>query len=110
MSERHPACKPLAGRLQGIAHVAQEEEFGGRYATGMSSNMTFANINLPIRKALAQVVISAAVAKPELEDISFQLLDQTRRQIEAGTLGLQAADKAVKPAHNRLGGDAGAFA
>ena len=54
------------------------------------------------------MVVGPAVAEPEFEHVPVQFPDQTGRQIEAGALCLQPADKAVEPAHGRSGGDAGA--
>jgi hypothetical protein len=35
MSKRDPIREQLAGALQGIAHIAKEEQFGWRHAVGM---------------------------------------------------------------------------
>jgi hypothetical protein len=52
------------------------------------------------------MIIGPAVTEPEFQHLSFQSLDKTSGEIEAGSLGLQPADKAVEPAHGRSGGDA----
>ena len=110
MGERYPASEQLAGRLQGITHVAQEEEFRRRHAIGMRRNPALADVDFPIRKQLAQMVVGPSVAKPKLKYFSLHFPDKTSRQIEAGALRLQSADEAVEPTHNQSGCDAGAFA
>ena len=76
----------------------------------MSRHGALANIDLPIRKKLAQVIVGPAVAEPQLEHVTLEAPHQSSRQIEAGALRLKAADKAVQPAHDRSSGDPGLFA
>ena len=66
----------------------------------MRRNPALANVDFPIRKELAQMVVGPAVAEPELEHLPIQVPDQVGSQIEAGALSLQAADKAVEPAQD----------
>jgi hypothetical protein len=96
--------------LQGIAHVAEEEEFGRRQAVRMRRKPALEDVDFSVRKELAQMVVGPAVAEPELEHVAVQILDQAGREIEAGALSLQPADKTVEPAHGRLGVDAGLLA
>jgi len=110
MGERYPARKPLAGRLQSIAHVAEKEKFGRRHAIGVGSNPPLADIDPPLRKELAQMVVGSTVPESQLEHLALQFPDKEGRQIEAVALRLEAPDKAVEPAHDRSGGDAGLFA
>jgi len=110
VGKRYPTRKPFASRSQSIAHVAEEEEFVGRHAVGMRSEPALADVDFPLWKELAKMVIGPAVAEPELEQLSVQFPDKIGRQIEAGALRLQPADKAVETAHDRSGGDAGSFA
>ena len=76
MRQSYPAPKPLAGRLQSIAHVAQEEEFGRRHAIGMRRNPALADVDSSIRKELAQMVVRPTVAEPELDHVPVQLPDE----------------------------------
>ena len=98
------------GASQGVSHIAQKEKFAGRYASGMRRYAPFANIDFSFGKEIAQMVISPSVAKPKLEHIAFQALHQLSPQIEARTLRLQSADKAVEPAHQGSGVDASLLA
>lgn len=75
MGERYPAPKRLAGRSQGIAHVAEQEELGRRYAIGMRSKSALADVDCSVRKELAQMVVGPTVAEPELEHVSVQFRD-----------------------------------
>lgn len=102
MSDHHPTRKQLAGPLQRIAHIAEEEKFRWRYAVGMRGNPALADVNSSIRKEVTQVVIRPPITKPKFEHLSVQSLDKTGREIEAGALRLQPADKAVEPAHDSI--------
>ncbi len=75
MGERYSGPKPLADRSQGITHVAEEEEFGRRYAIGMRSKCTVADVDFPVWKELAQMVVGPTVAEPEFEHVPVQFRD-----------------------------------
>ena len=72
MRQSYSAPKQVPGRLQGIAHVAKEEEFGGRHAIGMRRNPALADVDFSVRKQLAQMVIGSTIAESELEYVSVQ--------------------------------------
>jgi hypothetical protein len=95
MSEHDPPTERLAGARQGIAHVAEQEEFGRRYAVGMRGNPPFADVNSSIRKKLTQVIVGPAITQPKFEDISVRSPHKTGREIETSALCLQPADEAV---------------
>ncbi len=101
MGQRYPSTKQTAGSSKSIAHVAEEKKFGRRHAIGMRRHPPLADIDLPIWKELAQMIVGPTVAEPEFEHEPIQFLDETSRQIEAGALGLQSAYEAVEPAHGR---------
>jgi hypothetical protein len=71
MGEYYPSAQLSASAVQGIAHIPQNEEFDGRYASRMSSHAALANIDFPIRKKPAQMIIGPAVAEPQLQDIAL---------------------------------------
>ena len=88
MGQRYPSTQPVAGSLKSIAHVAKKEEFGRRHAIRMRRNPPLTDIDLPIWKELAQVIVGPPVAEPEFEHVPAQLFDMVGRQIEAGALSL----------------------
>ena len=67
----------------------------------MSRDPALAHKDVPIGAQFAQMIVSAAVAEPELEHRPVETADQRRRQVEAGALRLEPADEAVEPAHCR---------
>ena len=67
----------------------------------MRRNPLLTDVDLPIWKELAQMIVCPAVAEPELEHDPIQFLDETGRQIEASALSLQSTYEAVEPAHGR---------
>jgi hypothetical protein len=75
MRQSYPAPKQLPGGLQGVAHVAEEEEFGRRHAIGMRRNPALADVDFPVRKQLAQMVVGSTVAESELEHVPVQFGD-----------------------------------
>jgi hypothetical protein len=81
MSERNSVPEQFAGASQRIAHVAKEEKFGRRYAVGMRSNPTLADINSTIRKELTQVIVRPTVTQPKFEDLSVHFPGKTGREI-----------------------------
>jgi len=107
MGKCYPPAKLPAGAVQGVAHIPQKEESDRRYAIRMSRHAALANIDLPIRKKLAQMIVGPAVAEPQLEHMTLDAPHQSSRQIEARALGFEPANKAVQPAHRRSGSDTG---
>jgi len=79
MGQCDPSTKQTAGSSKCIAHVAQEEEFGRRHAIRMRCNTTLANIDFPIWKEVAQMVVGPAIAEPELEHVPVQFSDEVGR-------------------------------
>jgi len=75
MGESHTTSKQLVGCLQGITHVAQDEEFGRRHAIGVGGNAPLADVYFPVWKKPAQMVVGPAVAEPQLEDVPIQFRD-----------------------------------
>jgi len=76
----------------------------------MRRNPSLANVDFPIRKKLAQMVIGPAVAEPEFKHVPVQFPDEVGRQIEASALSLQSAYEAIEPAHGRSSHNTSAFA
>jgi len=99
MSEHHAPLEVLAGRRQGLAHVAEQEKFWWRYAIGMRRDLPLANIDFAVWQELAKMIISPAVTETEFEHLSIQITNQTRRAIQARTLGFETTYKTIKPAH-----------
>jgi hypothetical protein len=75
MGQRHPSAKEFTGRLKSVAHVAKEEEFGRRDTLRVRRNPAFADVDSPVGKQLAQMIVGPAVAESELEHVSFQFGD-----------------------------------
>jgi len=83
MGERYPSPKQSTGSWESIAHIAEEEQLGRWNTIGVRCNPTLAYVNSPIRKELAQMIVGPAVAEPEFEYLSVQLLDQKMAHIAA---------------------------
>ncbi len=65
----------------------------------MGRDLPLADVDLPVRKQFAQMIVGPAVAEPEFEHRPVEIRDQRGRQVEAGALRLEPADEAVEPAH-----------
>ncbi len=109
MGESDPTHEPPAGGWQCFAHVAQEQQLGGRDTIRVGRDSALADINLTIGKEFAKMVVGPAVAEAEFQDIAIQSANQSGPPLKAGALRLEAADKAVQPAHCRSGSNAGSF-
>jgi len=59
----------------------------------MRRDLAVEDIDVAAGQPVAQVIVRAAVAEAELQDVSRKIGDQLRRVIEAGALRLQAADE-----------------
>jgi len=70
-----------------------------RDAFGVGRHPPFENEDLPVRQVGPQMVERPAIAQPQFEDGAREVLNKVDGVIQAGALGLQAPDKAVKPAH-----------
>src|SRR5690606_39510202 len=70
-----------------------------RDAIGMRFHMAIENVNIAVLHQLAQVIIGAAIAKPEFDDAAGRAADDGCGIIETVALRTHAPDKAVKPAH-----------
>src|SRR5262249_58984487 len=68
-------------------------------AVGMRLHRTLEDEDLAVRQVLAQMVVAAAVAKPELQNGPRQARDLAHRPVETGALDHQATDHAVESAH-----------
>ena len=79
MGECYPSLKEMTGSQQSIAHVAKDEELVRRDAIGMRRDPAIADVDFPIRKELAQMVVGPAVAKPELEHLPVQFPNEVGR-------------------------------
>src|ERR1700730_5592820 len=99
MGERHPAAEARARRRQGVAHVAEDQALRRGHTSGMGRDQAFADIDLATWKQRTRMVVGAAVTEDELEHDPAEPVDQPGGMVEAGTLGLEPADKAVEPAH-----------
>ena len=71
MSERHAAGKARADGRQRLAHIPEEEKFGRGCAIRMGSDPPLANIDLPVWKELAKMIISSTIAKAEFEHLAI---------------------------------------
>jgi hypothetical protein len=76
VSKGYPPRKCLAGGVQGVSHVTQDQELSRRHAIWMRRNLALADVDFSIRKQLAQVVVSPAVAEPELQHVPVQFPDE----------------------------------
>ena len=56
-----------------------KQKFGRRHAIGMRRNPALADIDFPIRKELAQMVVGPAVAEAKLEHLAVQPARPDRR-------------------------------
>jgi hypothetical protein len=48
-----------------VAHIAEQEKLDRRYAVGMGGNPTLANIDLPIGKQFAKMIVGSPIAEAE---------------------------------------------
>jgi hypothetical protein len=99
MSEHHAPLEVLAGRRQGLAHVAQQEKFWWRYTIRMGSDLPLANIDFAVRQELAKMIVSPTVTEAKFEHLSSEIANQMRRAIQARALGFETPYKTIKPAH-----------
>jgi len=99
MSEHHAPLEVLAGRRQGLAHVAEQEKFWWRYATGMRRDLLLANIDFAVWQELAKMIVSPTVTEAKFEHLSSEIANQMRRAIQARALGFETPYKTIKPAH-----------
>lgn len=67
----------------------------------MRREATIEDEDLPLGKQTAEVVIGAAIAKPELKHRSGQVSHEPGGLVEAGPLGEEAPDEAVESTHIR---------
>jgi hypothetical protein len=67
MGESYPTAELIAEIPKCLTHITEQEKLRWRYAVGMSSDLAFANIDLAIREQHAEMIISPAITKAELE-------------------------------------------
>ena len=97
--EHHTVRESGAGGWQGLAHIAEQEEFGWRNTIGVGCNRALADIDFAMREELPKMIVCPAVAEAELQHLTVQAGNQIGGQFEAGALRLEPADEAVEPAH-----------
>src|SRR5579862_7195239 len=98
MDQRHLAREALDSLGCGIAKIAEPEKMLGRNAVGMGRHMAVEDMDVAAGKALAQMIVTAAVAKPELHDRSAMQARLHRRPVETAAQRLQTPDRAIQPA------------
>ena len=76
--QRRRAGQAPARLRQGRAHVAQDQMRGIGNAVGMGVDLALEHEDLALRQQLAQVVVGAAVAEPELEHRPRQIRGSAR--------------------------------
>ncbi len=76
VGEGDPPAEPAVRRREGLAHVAEDQHLGRRHAIGVRRNLTLADIDRPVRKQRAQMVVGPAIAKPQLEHEAVDVADQ----------------------------------
>jgi hypothetical protein len=99
MCKHHAVGKPSANGRQSLAHIAEQEELGGRNTIGMGCNGALADVDFAMREELPKMIVSPAVAEAELQHIAIQIGDEIGGQFQANALRLEPADEAVQPAH-----------
>jgi hypothetical protein len=62
MGKRDAAPKQRMGSFQGIAHITEQEQLGRWHAIWVRRNPALADVDLSIRKQLAQMIVGPAVA------------------------------------------------
>src|SRR5579875_803164 len=96
------------GGRQGVAEIPLDEErdLGPRGRVG--GELAVEDEDRAAGAALAQMVVAAAIAEPELEDRPGKVADEAHRLLDAGALREKALDDEIEAAHGSLvAGDAG---
>jgi hypothetical protein len=70
MGESYPTAELIAELPKCLTHITEQEKLRWRYAIGMGRNLAFANIDLAVWEQRAEMIISSAIAKAELEHCS----------------------------------------
>ena len=65
---------------------------------GMGTNLSLENDDFTLWQALSQMIVGSAIAEPEFQDNAVYTAYGLRGEVKAGTLRLQATDKAIQPA------------
>lgn len=99
MGKHDAVRKSGMGRRKRLAHIAEQEEPGWRYAIRMGGNGALADIDFTIREQFPKMVIRSAVTEPELKHVTIQTGNHVDCHFEASALRLEPADEAVQPAH-----------
>ena len=97
----------VGGKRERLRQVAQKHVAVVGDAVGMGGDPAVEAVDVPFRKETAQVVVGAAVAKPDFKDVTGPVLDEDGGLVKAQALGLEAADGAVEPAHASGAGPGG---
>src|SRR6266403_5317125 len=98
MDQRDLAGEALNRRRRRGAEIAQPQAIGRRNAIGMGSHMAIEDMDVAAGQALAQVVVAAPVAQPELHHRAGTAEGLGRGPIQADAQGHQPGDRAVEPA------------
>ena len=71
MSKRYAIVKPVAGIAQCLAHIAEQKKLRWRYAIGMGGNPALTDVDLAIRKQLAEMIIRPTITEAELKHLAL---------------------------------------
>src|SRR5262249_20144767 len=96
MNERDAAAEAQHRARQRLRDVAEKQVLRVGHRTRMRVDMTFEHEDFARAEALAQMIVSAPVAKAQLEDGAFGHVARPRCEIDAGALRFQAPDEAVE--------------
>jgi hypothetical protein len=99
MGERSRSADATERLRQGFAQVAQDHVVAVGHAIRVRGNVPVEDEDLAPRQDGPEVIERAPVAEAELEHGSGHVFDQTRGELEAVALRLEAADDGVEPAH-----------
>jgi len=81
---------------QRVHELPEEEVVGIGRSTRVGVHLPVEDEDLARAEALAQMVVGASVAEPELEDRPLGHVARPRGEIDAGALRFQAPDEAVE--------------
>ncbi len=79
--------------------AARKHRFGGLARAREDDHKSDRYRDRAVWQELAKMIISPTVTETEFEHLSIQITNQTRRAIQARTLGFETTYKTIKPAH-----------
>jgi hypothetical protein len=95
MGEGYLTAEPIAGMPERLAHIADQQKLGWRYAIGMGGDSTLTNIDLAVREQCAKMIIRSAIAETELKDHAIEIANQMSGVVQASALRFKAAYKTI---------------